>query len=108
MAGSFSVFWAKAAATDLSSIIEHIGSEQPLTAKKQLSRIKKSASRLGQFPERGRIVPEFKIHGITAYRELVIEPWRLIYKISDKTVYVNALIDGRRNIEDLLLQRLTR
>ena len=59
-------------------------------------------------PERGRVVPELAAVGIRTYRELVVEPWRLVYRITEKTVYVLAVLDGRRNIEDVLLDRLVR
>ncbi len=42
------------------------------------------------------------------WRELLIEPYRLIYRIEGDTVTVLALFDGRRDLEDLLLERLVR
>jgi len=53
-------------------------------------------------------VPELAAVGVHTYRELVVSPWRLVYRISAKTVYVLAVLDGRRNIEDVLLDRLVR
>jgi len=38
----------------------------------------------------------------------VIRPWRVIYRIEAERVYVVAVIDGRRNVEDILLARLLR
>jgi hypothetical protein len=32
------------------------------------------------FPERGRIVPELQAQGISQYGELIIPPWRLVYR----------------------------
>ena len=58
-------------------------------------------------PERGRIVPELREQGITVYRELVEPPWRILYRIESDRVWVLAVIDGRRNVEDILLKRLT-
>ena len=40
--------------------------------------------------------------------ELLIKPWRLIYRIDPKTVWVLALLDGRRQLDDLLLERFLR
>jgi len=40
------------------------------------------------------------------YREIVTAPWRIIYRISDKNVYVLSVLDARRNVEDILLKRL--
>jgi hypothetical protein len=44
--------------------------------------------------------------GIAVYHELIVSPWRILYKIENRQVLVFAVLDGRRNIEDLLLQRL--
>jgi len=57
-------------------------------------------------PNRGRVVPELKFYNIITYRELIVAPWRIIYRIENDTVYVLSIIDGRRNVEDLLLARL--
>jgi len=37
---------------------------------------------------------------------MVIKPWRVIYRIEKKCVYVVSVIDCRRNVEDVLLERL--
>lgn len=42
------------------------------------------------------------------YRELIVSRWRLFYRIAGESVYVLARIDSRRNVEDILLERLTR
>jgi hypothetical protein len=48
----------------------------------------------------------FKSRGITQYRELVTLPWRVTNRISERSVYVLSVLDSRRGIEDILLQRL--
>ena len=48
------------------------------------------------------------IIGIIQYRELIKAPWRVIYRIDGNTVYVTSVFDGRRNLEDLLLERVSR
>jgi toxin ParE1/3/4 len=42
------------------------------------------------------------------WRELVVRPYRIVYRIRKDIVMVGAVIDGRRDLEDLLLERLTR
>jgi plasmid stabilization system protein ParE len=78
-----------------------------LNAQNVFKIIKKKASSLYLFPDRGRIVPELKDQGITQYRELIVPPWRIIYIISENKVYVFSVLDSRQNIEDILLKRLT-
>ena len=108
MAKHYQVLWAKAAEEDLKSIIEYIYTDRPSAARVNLGKIKTRASSLCTFPQRGRIVPELKDHGIFQYRELIIPPWRVIYRVSEEQVYVLSVIDSRRNVEDVLLKRLVR
>ena len=57
---------------------------------------------------RGRVVPELARLHIREYRELVVAPYRLVYRITPGEVLVLAVFDGRRNLEDALLDRLVR
>ena len=104
----YQVVWAEIAQHDLKQIIDYIAIDSPGNASRILQKIKQKVSALYSMPIRGRIVPELKDQGIHTYRELIIAPWRVIYRISDKTVFVLSLIDSRRNVEDILLERLTR
>ena len=40
--------------------------------------------------------------------ELTIRPYRLVYRIEGDTVTVLAVFDARRDLEDLLFERLLR
>lgn len=46
-----------------------------------------------------------KVKGISQYREVVISPWRVIYRVEAARVLVVSVIDSRRNVEDILLGR---
>ena len=102
----YQVAWAKVAENDLKEIIEFISTESPYNALKILNKIKEKASSLYTLPERGRVVPELQDQGISQYRELIIPPWRLIYRIDRREIYILSIIDSRRNVEDILLKRL--
>ena len=108
MTQKYEVFWASVASADLLAIIQYIRTDNPLAAADNLRKIKDRVSDLAHFPQTGRIGPELKQQGILQYRELVIPPWRVIYRLAGKIVYVLAVIDSRRNVEDILLDRLTR
>ena len=108
MRKSFEVRWAAIAERDLLEIIEYIASDDPGTAMEVLKRIKVRTARLDSSPQRGRIGPELLKQGVSRYRELVINPWRVIYRVEESRVFVVAVIDGRRNVEDVLLERLLR
>ena len=108
MENNFQVHWAETAEEDLKSIIEYICIDSPAAARNSLNKIKTKVSNLCSFPQRGRVVPELRDHGILQYRELIIPPWRVIYRISEGKVYVLSVIDSRRNIEDILYERMVR
>lgn len=102
----YEVEWSGAAEQDLEMIVSYIGVQDGWErAISILDQIHTQADRLYLFPERGRLVPELRAQGIPKYRELVIGPWRLMYKIGDKYVHVLGVIDSRRNVEDILLER---
>ncbi len=106
MTPTYKVYWANVAENDLIGIIEYIAQDNLTNAIEVFEKIKKKASSLCLSPERGRIVPELRDHGIILYRELIVAPWRIIYRISTRKVYVLAVIDSRQNVEDILLERL--
>ena len=108
MKNTFEVLWARVAEDDLLGIIDFIANEDPGIALKMLGKVRVAASKLNHSPKRGRIVPELLKQGIYRYREIVIPPWRVMYRIEEKQVHVVSVIDGRRNVEDLLLARLLR
>jgi len=103
----YEVIWSNVAENDLRRIIEYIADDSPTTALQILKKIKQKSTSLYKFPERGRIVPELRDQGILQYREIIISPWRILYRISENHVYVLSVLDSRRNIEDILLNRLT-
>ena len=102
----YDVLWSETSEKDLISIVEYIAIDRPSNAYEIFKRIKEKASALYTYPDRGRIVPELQDQGIIQYRELIISPWRIIYRISEINVYVLAVLDSRQNVEDILLKRL--
>lgn len=102
----YDVEWARVAENDLREIINHIAFDSPENAVKIFSKIKNEACSLHIMPERCRIVPELRDQGIMQYRELIVSPWRIMFRITEMKVYVLAVLDSRRNIEDILLSRL--
>ena len=104
----YQVHWSKTAESDLIAIIQFIREKSPQAAAKSFANIRDKTSNLVLFPERGRIVPELLAQGIGHYRELIIPPWRVIYRFLGDAVYVLSVLDSRRNVEDILLDRLIR
>ena len=101
----YRAFWTNTAQQDLQRIIEYIASDSGDQAKRVYLTLKQKAQDLRQMPLRGRIVPELRFFNILSYREIISPPWRITYKLSDDKVWILAVIDGRRNMEDILLER---
>jgi len=106
MAQRYEIVWARRAEDDLREIVDYIAMDSPGNALTILEKIKRKASSLYTMPERHRIVPELQAHGILHYRELIVSPWRIMFRIAATKVHVLSVLDGRRNIEDILLNRL--
>ncbi len=103
----FAVFLTNDAARDLDELYEYIFlHDTPQKADYVLDQIEKSFSRLSKFPERGAHPKELLALGIREYREVFFKPYRIIYRISDKKVYVLLIADGRRDMQTLLQRRL--
>ena len=105
---SFRVQWAEAAVRDLEELISYIAADSPLNAERILDKLEKRAQTLESTPVRGRVIPELAHFGIRNWRELIVKPYRIIYRIDEDTVNVLAVLDGRRDLQDLLLERLIR
>ena len=103
---SFAVYWTNTAQNDLAGIVEYIYRESPQNARNVFDSIKSQAENLNTFPQRGRIVPELSDVGVLSYRELIIDRWRLVYRIDGRKVFVMTVIDARQNAEDILFRRL--
>lgn len=102
------VIWTETAARDLEEIAAYIAEDSRERAKKVLKQIRGKTSKLRSGPSRGRIVPELLDLDLRSWRELVLSPWRVIYRVEGNLVYVDAVIDGRRDVEDILMRRLLR
>lgn len=108
MSNRFQVIWTPTAKADLIGIIKYIANDNKTAAKKAAHRIKERAQNLTSSPKRGRVVSELRNFGILIYRELIVKPWRLIYRVEGKKVFILAVLDSRRDLESHLLERLLR
>lgn len=102
------VDWAAIAERDLVEIIEYIARDDPGAAERVLYTLEARASSLKTLAARGRVVPELQRVQVRAYRELLVNPYRLMYRVESARVVVVGVFDGRRNLEDILIDRLLR
>ncbi len=108
MNGLNEVTWTQIAEEDLAEIIEYIAADNLSAARKLLQALKEKSQSLVRSPLRGRVVPELREFGISWYRELIYKHWRTVYRIEGNTIYVVGVFDSRRNLRDILLERLLR
>lgn len=100
--------WTHEAKEDLREIILYIRDHEPQgRARLILRRLRARGASLASAPHRGRWIPELEREfGVRTYSELVEGPWRLMYRIEEGQVLVVRVLDGRRNVEDILLRSL--
>jgi plasmid stabilization system protein ParE len=106
MIENYFIKWAAPARDDLNEIIEYIAQTDIAYAVKVLDKIELAVKNLDMFPKRGRVVPELESYGYILYREIIIDYWRIMYKIENDIVYIMVIIDGRRNVEDIILKKI--
>jgi len=78
------------------------------SANKLLDALEVTCSKLERIPERGHIPNELRPTGIKKYLEIHYKPYRIIYEIEKNIIYIHCVIDGRRNIQEILSNRFLR
>lgn len=89
------VVWTEPAWEDLATAADYIARDPETYAATFVQEVRDAAASLAQFAERGHVVPEF---GEEAIRELLVRPFRLVYRVVDDQVLVLALVHGARRI----------
>lgn len=108
MGKRYKVLWTLVAEKDLEQVVRFISCDHPQTALRTLHLVRSKAKSLKTHPQRGRRPPELIHLGSLPFRELITSPWRLLYRIKQKTVEVLGFFDGRRDLEEILFERLSR
>ena len=73
------------------SALSYIRKDKPSAALNFRSQAEKNLRRLEDFPESGRIIPEFPE---LPYREVIISSYRFFYKIKDDVVWIVSVWHG--------------
>jgi len=93
---------------DIEEIIDYYLDDRPEYAQKLFAILFERIGSLKKYPNRGRIVPELLAYNINEYREIIESYWRIIYRIDNNIVELFTVIDARRNVQDLLVEKLKR
>jgi toxin ParE1/3/4 len=104
---AFKVLLTDNALRDLEEILKSIAIKDSKDAAASiLSHIEKVFKHLEAFPNRGNHPKELAALGIKDFREAHVKPYRIIYRVTAKFVYVELIADGRRNMQSLLSRRM--
>lgn len=107
-ARSYQVLWTHTAQQDLTEIIDYIAQDSVDDALAILHKLESKAALLITLPNRGRVVPELLQTGISQHRERISAPWRIVYRVENRQVLIMAVLDSRRDLQAVLLNRIAR
>jgi toxin ParE1/3/4 len=94
------------AIADVEDIVDYVAVHDSLGAAEKLySKLETSVGLLVTSPKRGRIVPELRAEGLEMYRELVVSKYRVLFRVRGREVVLLGVLDGRRDLAELLIQR---
>ena len=102
------VVYGDGAKGDILAILDYIADQDAINAGKVLDRLQARIGALDLLSERGRVVPELQWHGLTSVREIFEKPWRILYQLKGDEVLVVAVYNGRRHLNDVLMERFLR
>lgn len=90
--------WTEPAVADLENIQDYIARDSAEYADALIERLILSVDQLESFPESGRRVPESSDPKV---RELLVEGYRVMYRVKKGTVQILAVTHGARNLADM-------
>lgn len=104
---TYEVFLTEGAERDLGELYRYVASsDSPERAERLLARVLDATEELASFPERGHVPRELETLGVREYRQVLVGPYRLIYRVLGEKVYVYVVADGRRDMQSLLARRM--
>lgn len=95
------IIWTEPALSDLNQIAEYIALDKPDTASHLVQTIFSRTEHLEEFPESGRNPPELKK---SRYKELIVNPCRIFYRIEKDKVYILYVMRSERRLRKYLLR----
>ena len=87
------VHWTNRAKARLRLIHQYIAEDSPKTALQVVDRVTARSQQLAELPRSGRQVPEYERNDI---RELLVKPYRIIYKIKSNQIDVLTVMHYRQ------------
>ena len=101
------IIWSKDAGDELVEIISYIKyNTGKITAEKIYSKIMEEVKRISENAKGRRVSPLLRELGINYIHQVNINPWILFYKVENNRMEIISLIDGRRNLEEILYKKI--
>ena len=91
------VRWSKRARDDLIAVGRYIAADDRTAARRFVARLKARIALAAKSPLAGRRVPELMRDDI---REVIEGNYRLVYRVSAKTIEVLTVFEGHRTLGD--------
>ena len=95
------LIWTEPTLLDLDEIAEYIALDDLSAAQGLVDNVFGRAELLALFPESGRRPPELE-H--TPYREIIVGPCRIFYRVEEDKVYILYVMRGERRLRKYLLE----
>lgn len=89
------VHWTETAEKHLDAIHAYIALDSPEYAKHMVDRLTRRSKQIAVFPKSGRKVPEYEQDTV---REVIENPYRIIYRIKLDQIDILAVIHTARNL----------
>ena len=103
----YEIIWSKDAGDELAEIVSYIKyNTGKMNAEKIYTKIIKEVDKISENPEGRRIAPILRELGINYIHQININPWTVFYKVEHKKMEIISIIDGRRNLEEILYKKI--
>ena len=99
------IIWTEPALLDLDEIAEYIALDDPLAASRYVERVFDRVERLEIHPQSGKQPAEL---ARTPYREVVVPPCRIFYRVEGDTVFILYAMRAERLLRSYLLDERNR
>ncbi len=105
----FEVFLTIDAEEDIFKIYNYVAiNDSEEKADSLFGKLQETCLSLENYPDRGHLQPELERINVREYSEIHFKPYRIIYQVRNKSVFIHCVLDGRRNLQDILQDRLLR
>ena len=101
------IIWSEDAGNELLEIILYIKRNSgKINAKNIYKKIMDKVNDASDNAEGRRMAPLLKEFGIIDIHQINVNPWSIYYRVESNTMKIISIIDMRRNLEEVLYQKI--